>query len=491
MRGPDVNHVKLNTKYNQMNALSPTATDGSQSATPPSANGWGVPRTKSPVNGYYEDERDAYDPRYARDTYDRISRIDQEAGDASTARIAQSMGGRFQLTPLTVRAIARAGLIAIVFIPLLLMPAHGFMLGNGLDDVLLASYSLLGASFMLVVALHYASPDPNPEPQILPFAMRAAYAASWAAAPVLSRSVDWSAYLALPLGVVGLMVVRRPCSLWFIDVYVLSMLLAPSASITLAYTLDLQDTIVVSNISISQWQEHPEAHAGAFAFTDGYVVTQWRGRMTEWSRQTGGTSKALRSAYGVAPVVPSPACIRNSTEFRGEYMSACEVSMVVMYSPKWESLDDGYNDIDDGALGASVNTRHGSCSISGHVGRKAKIAGLDHEGIAVGGGLCVYADPLYRAPRGTPVRAIEECRMLMRRHALQPLSICDTQFFLVDHDEDTRRHQIVQMAILSCTVVVAGVIVGLWFTQVTMRLRRLCFMCTDELKRNADQIDMI
>ena len=165
--------------------------------------------------------------------------------------------------------------------------------------------------------------------------------------------------------------------------------------------------------------------------------------------------------------------------------------MVVMYSPKWESLDDGYNDIDDGALGASVNTRHGSCSISGHVGRKAKVAGLDHEGIAIGGGLCVYADPLYRAPRGTPVRAIEECRMLMRRHALQPLSICDTQFFLVDHDEDTRRHQIVQMAILSCTVVVAGVIVGLWFTQVTMRLRRLCFMCTDELKRNADQIDMI
>ena len=189
--------------------------------------------------------------------------------------------------------------------------------------------------------------------------------------------------------------------------------------------------------------------------------------------------------------MPSPACIRNSTEFPGEYVSACDVSMVVMYSPNWESPSDGYNDIDDGALGASVNTRHGSCSISGHVGRKAEASGLDHVGLAVGGGLCVYADPLYRAPRGTPVRAIEECRMLMRRHALQPLSICDTQFFLVDHDEDTRRHEIVRLAVLSCTVVLVGVVVGLWCTRLTLLLRRMCFTCTDELKRNVHDIEMI
>ena len=93
----------------------------------------------------------------------------------------------------------------------------------------------------------------------------------------------------------------------------------------------------------------------------------------------------------------------------------------------------GYNDIDDSVVGAQENSHFGLCSVSGHIGRRA----FDSFGSSAvsGRGLCVYADPLYRAPRGTPPQAIEECRVLLSRHNLSPLSICNTQYFVLDHDD--------------------------------------------------------
>ena len=392
----------------------------------------------------------------AREAYDKISLREDSLAEESSIRMERGdLWKKWTLKPAYQRIFARFGLALIVFVPLLLMPIHGFMRANGLDDLLLAAYSLLGASFVLVVIL--APPEAESQPnQIISSTVRGAYAASWLLAPVLSHSVDIAAYATIPLGIVGMLVVRHPCSLWFADIYVLAMLIAPSASITLAHTLDLQDTRVVVNVSVAEWQAHA-FEADAFAFNDGYVATQWRGVRSEWSHETGSYGVGvMTSAYGVAPVVPNRQCIVNASEFAGERTSRCAIAMMVMYSQSWEDRTDSFADLSEGGRG--TNHVHGSCRVNGHVGSKAK-AWSSHP--ARGGGLCVYADPLYRAPRGTPPRAVEECRMLLRRHALHPLSICDAQFFLVDHDEDHRRKEIVHHSMASCALFVLGVVIGL------------------------------
>ena len=134
----------------------------------------------------------------------------------------------------------------------------------------------------------------------------------------------------------------------------------------------------------------------------------------------------------------------------------------------------------------SVNRLHASCSIDGYVGRHAT-----QWVQASGGGLCVYADPLYRAPRGTPPRAVEECRRVFMRHALSPMSICDTQFFLVEAEEAERRGGILRSAVLSCGIVVGGVVAGLTSSTLSSRLRSTCLGSALSLRRTIHQIDMI
>ena len=69
-------------------------------------------------------------------------------------------------------------------------------------------------------------------------------------------------------------------------------------------------------------------------------------------------------------------------------------------------------------------------------------------GEAKSGQLCVYADPIYRAPRGTPMAAVEECRLLFAAHGLSPLSLCDTQFYLIgDYAANPRQSYVQTLAI--------------------------------------------
>ena len=393
-----------------------------------------------------------------REAYDRVTAHEERRASQSTTNIAATFDERFRLKPIYQRSFARAGLAIIVFLPLLLMPVHGFMRANGIDDVTLAAYILLLVAFVLCILL--APPDAASLPkQVIDPVVRLVYACSFFVAPVLTRSVDWAAYTTIPLGVLGLLVVRNPrAMIWLADVYVLALIVAPSASITLAYTLDLQDTIVASNLSVTEWQARGGG-ADAFAFTDGYVATMWKGRRTEWSRETGGSAKSMTSEYGVAPVLASRACVVNASEFEDEKTSRCPVVMMVMYSQTWEDADDDEFD----THGAVNRQRHHSCTVQGHV-RAPPSQAMGGRGTteqANGAGLCVYADPLYRGHAGTPIRAVEECRMLIARHGLYPLDICETQYFLVDHDEDHRRRNIVHQSIISCLLVVAGVGVGL------------------------------
>lgn len=432
----------------------------------------------------------AYDGQaYAEEAFNRASLAEESAAARANQAVAKySFTQRCSVDPKYSRIFARCGLAAIVFVPLALMPVHGFMKASGLDDTLLAAYSLLFCAGVLASLLASPSREERlqPAPPIAP-RVRLLYAAAWLAVPVLTRSVDWAAYLTIPTGIVGLLVVRHPCgSCWCADTYVLAMLLAPCAAITLAYTLDLADSRVVSNITVASWPMHA-AHADAFAFTDGYVATEWRGRLSEWSRETGTESLSLRSAYGIAPVLPSKACLANASEFPGELTSSCPVAMIVMYSPHWESRGDGYRDIND--LDIAAHFSEGGVNRGSRMDLQCAVAGWRRH--RDWRGLCVYADPLYRGPNGTPLRAIEECRNLLMRHALRPLSMCDAPFFIMAHDEAARFGHIAFTAALTCSLVAGGVAVGMLRQDVTWWLRRHAARVLGTMKRGLVAIDMI
>ncbi len=110
------------------------------------------------------------------------------------------------------------------------------------------------------------------------------------------------------------------------------------------------------------------------------------------------------------------------------------------------------------------------CSVLGRVD-EASEASVRRAWRVDGRGLCVYADPIYRAPRGTPDKAVEECRRLMAQYALRPLSICEQQFFLVDHDENHRREHIAGLALGTCGLVAAGVVAALMRPALSQPLR--------------------
>ena len=331
--------------------------------------------------------------------------------------------------------------------------------------------------------------------------LRVAYLLSWLLVPLLTRNLDWSAYATLPLGVVGMLVVTKLRTCWCADYYALGMIVAPTFAIALAYSLDLSDSPVVAGLSVTEWQSHHAVHhrsVDAYFFRDGFVVGEWAARRAGWSHETGGTTKYLRSEYGVAPVVANRSCInglddeddededgdadgkgRGSSSsgagaahhgeadggYAGDYrdlgtaeefhktagdtsepivitpvveldkaapiarLSKCDVSLVVMYSSRWAPTVDAALDYDGDPDDPS--SAHGC-----------------RRGEDVSGQLCVYADPIYRAPRGTPMAAVEECRLLLSAHGLRPLSICDTQFYLIgDFAHNPRQSYVQSLAI--------------------------------------------
>lgn len=168
------------------------------------------------------------------------------------------------------QTLARAGLALIILVPLVLIPVHGFMDAHGLDDLLLGAYSLLLTAAICCVPL--TAPEAIAAPaQVLSLRLRLGYASAWMVVPLLLRDLDWTAYATLPLGTLGLLAVRNIRSAWFCDVYVLGLLAAPCAAISLAYALELSGANLVTGLSVTQWQQRAPS-ADAFAFSDGYVV---------------------------------------------------------------------------------------------------------------------------------------------------------------------------------------------------------------------------
>ena len=106
-------------------------------------------------------------------------------------------------------------------------------------------------------------------------------------------------------------------------------------------------------------------------------------------------------------------------------------------------------------------------------------------------GLRVFADPIYRAPWGTPPAAIEECRILLARHGLEPISICETQFFLVSNAEGPRRRKIFTLAAASCSIVGVGVVGGLWRRELSERLRSRLHGSMDAFRRSVVTVEMV
>ena len=103
--------------------------------------------------------------------------------------------------------------------------------------------------------------------------------------------------------------------------------------------------------------------------------------------------------------------------------------------------------------------------------------------------MCVYADPLYRAPRGTPVAALEECRLLLAAHGLSPLSICDTQFFLIgDYADNPRQRYVLHLAMGTGIFVVALAAVGIVRQDWSTALRRQGAIC-DRAWRYMSNVD--
>ena len=377
---------------------------------------------------------------------------------------------------------ARAGLAAIVLIPLILTPIHGFMLASGLDTLMLAAYTLLAAAAVLASFLtpeHLATqyqPGPAPAPHL-----RAAYALAWFVAPLLTRSIDWSAYATIPIGVLGLLVVRNLRSCWCCDVYTLAMLFGPFAAVTLGYTLDLVDSHVVSGLSVSEWSSRP---ADAYYFSDGVVVGEWATRSAQWSHETGTYTRSFKSEYGVAPIVANRSCIVGRGAAAGAATgeragsggafvppasgamerSTCEVRLIAMYSTRW--LEPFASEVPDAAEAAELaerareehrpsGTRGGSPGVTSRVVTSNGCARHPHK--AASGALCVYTDPLYRKRRGTPPGAIEECRTLLQLHSLGPPSVCDSQFFILGDYADNPRQRFIYGLTFASTAAVAAV----------------------------------
>ena len=156
-------------------------------------------------------------------------------------------------------------------------------------------------------------------------------------------------------------------------------------------------------------------------------------------------------ALALAHVLACACAASGNLASRQEYVR-CEVSMIVMYSPRWSS-----------SLPTRRDTAHDGCP--SEFGDRRPDAGWD-------AGLCVYVDPLFRAPRGTPKSAKEECELAMREHSLRPASICETQFFIVgDFDDNPRQRTHWLFAAVMVTITCALWLIGLLHPRASMRLR--------------------
>lgn len=377
--------------------------------------------------------------------------------DAEASGAESSQASREQVT------CARIGLALIVLLPLSRLSGHGFTGGHGVDTLLLELYILLLLALVLCMCLS-APPNETDEgrpPRKIQRNIRIGYAVAWVLVPILTRDLDWSAFATLPIGIIGFLCVQNMYRCWCMDTYVLAIMLGPCVSVSLGYSLELSSRqSLVQNISVGEWQPYYPARGNAFMFLDGYVVSEWRERLAEWSHSTGRSSKALRSEYGVMPVLRSSSCLTGNHTARhiatgsssssssgasvsdSRYYSSCEVEMIVMYLARKPRVRPEHVRSDDAVLGSTD---------SGYQG------GDQGGGTDEGSSLRVYSDPLYRAPRGIPHEAVEECHYMMTRHQLGPQDICDTNYFLIDSREQTRRHTIHAMAGLSLLAFLAGV----------------------------------
>lgn len=399
--------------------------------------------------------------------------------------------------------LARSALVAIVLVPLVLTPFGGFMLASGLDALLLAAYTLLALAGILCSILETAARRMHEAPRQGPVnafdgryrgpppatPLRIAYVLAWVVVPLLTRNLDWSAYSTLPTGVVGMLVISRLRSCWCADYYAMGMLCAPTFAIALGYSLDLANSPVVSGLSVTDWRAHHQANKGsvdAYIFRDGFVVGEWAARRAGWTHETGGgeVKEYMRSEYGVAPVVANRSCVvgldnvkagdeeDTAAQSRPQFtdvsgselrvvtavkhldeaapalqLSRCEVSLIVMFSKRW-------------APSSGAPTSDVAVERDLPLADPSRYHGCNHGGIR--GALCVYADPLYRAPRGTPTAALEECRLLLAAHGLGPISICDEQFYLIgDYSNNPRQRYVLHLAIGTGLLVVALATVGI------------------------------
>lgn len=353
-----------------------------------------------------------------------------------------------------------------------------------------------------------------------PRSLRIAYMLGWLAVPLLSRNLDWSAYCTLPLGVAGMLAVNKLRSCWCSDYYALGMLCAPAFSIALGYYLDLANSPVATGLSVVDWRaQHVSGHsADAYIFRDGYVVGQWVARRAGWTHNLGNgeAEEYLHSKFGIAPVVANRSCIfglsddmdvdepedkvepkqEHFTDVSGTEMqiltavkqldkaaperrrSNCEVSLIVLFSEEWGPGNiDTIRGLAGTGRGGEGNTRKDMSHYHGCLNG------------GVSGALCVYTDPMYRAPRGIPDEASKECRRLLEAHGLEPLSICDTQYYLIgDFTNSPRQRHVLSIAVLSGMLAFGLASIGVASYQLSAQLRRKGAMC-DRAWRYMSNID--
>ena len=347
--------------------------------------------------------------------------------------------------------------------------------------------------------------------------LRIAYMLGWLAVPLFSRNPDWSAYSTLPLGVAACS--RTSCARAGAPTIMRSGCCAHPRSPSRWATTSIRQLTGGDRSLVVDWRaQHASGHsADAYIFRDGYVVGQWVARRAGWTHDLGNgkAEEYLHSQFGIAPVVANRSCIfglsddmdvdepedkvepkqDRFTDISGTEMqiltavkqldkaaperrrSNCEVSLIVLYSEEWGP---GNIDMIRGwatGRGGEGNTRkdmshyHG-CSNGG-----------------VSGALCVYTDPMYRAPRGIPDEASKECRRLLEAHGLEPLSICDTQYYLIgDFTNSPRQRHVLSIAVLSGMLAFGLGSIGVASYQLSAQLRRKGAMC-DRAWRYMSNID--
>jgi hypothetical protein len=173
---------------------------------------------------------------------------------------------------------------------------------------MLGAYMLLLAAAAMCIVLGTTTSarmhhGPGPE---LSSTVRALYTIAWLVPPLMTRDLDWSAYATIPLGVCGLLGVRNLATCWCCDPFALVLLLAPFASISLAYTVDLADSKLATGLLVERWQQ---TQADAYYFDNGFVIGEWAERTAIYSQETGTFTRERENecaSSAFSPHTPRP-----------------------------------------------------------------------------------------------------------------------------------------------------------------------------------------